>query len=78
MHRLPARSRKRFVVRKIFQGKKLLNYRPLTETHPELTAQWDAKRNGNLKPSDIGIGSPRLVSVVTLGLDTYGLVTPIL
>lgn len=39
----------------------VLNFKPLSQTHPSLAAQWDYSRNGELRPDDLGIGSSKLV-----------------
>lgn len=38
-----------------------IKFKPLNLTHPELAAQWDYSRNGELGPEDLGIGSSHLV-----------------
>ncbi|MCD4776796.1 MAG: zinc-ribbon domain-containing protein [Candidatus Aegiribacteria sp.] len=30
--------------------------KPLSETHPEVAAQWHPSKNGNLKPDDVTYG----------------------
>ena len=46
-----------FITRsKVWEG-----YNDIATTHPEIAKQWDYEKNGNLKPTQVVIGSPQVV-----------------